>query len=90
MMCGLSIGVIGVSGCAKKTEMVYLQPDCNVPPMVTEADLPTVKVNAVYDALESYHGEEKGKEIAEDLRERERRLVDSLLEHRAIVKELCQ
>ena len=86
----LILGGIAASGCGpKRTETVFIKPDCRLPDMVTEADLPDVDVNAVYDALESYHGAEKGRAMAEALRARERLLVDSILEHRAILRTIC-
>lgn len=73
--------ILAIQGCGAKTEYVYMQPKCSVPPMVTEADLPDINVDLIYDKL--------GRKVAEKLRKRERLLVDSLLEHRAILKELC-
>jgi len=84
----LIIGVI--AGCGAKTETVLLKPHCRLPDMVTEKDLPDVNVNAVYDALEAYHGTEKGRAMAEAIRKRERLILDNLLEHRAVLKEACQ
>lgn len=75
-------------GCGKK-QYVYVKPYCRVPTLVSEAELPQVNVNEVYDALEAYHGADKGRGIGEDIRKRERLLVDNLLEHRSIVKRLC-
>lgn len=80
-MIVLILTVIAGSGCATKTEYVYIKPECSVPPMVSEADLPNIDVDYVYDNL--------GTEVAEDLLKRERLIVDSLLEHRAILKEIC-
>lgn len=73
---------MGMIGCSAKTETVFLKPECSVPPMVIEADLPDINVDKVYDAL--------GTETAEKLLKRERLIVDSLLEHRAILKEICK
>lgn len=81
-------GMIAFAGCATKTEPVFIQPECSVPPM--PADLPEPDVDAVYDAMISFHGPQKGVRITEDLLKRERLIVDSLLEHRAIIEELCR
>lgn len=66
-------------GCAT-TEYVYVSPECTVPPM--PSNLPEPDVDYIYDRL--------GTEVAEQLLERERLIIDSLLEHRAILGELCK
>lgn len=82
MIFVLMIGaMIVLTGCATKTEYVYIQPECSVPPMVTDADLPDIDVAKVYNAL--------GTKTAEKLLKRERLIVDCLLEHRAILEEVC-
>jgi hypothetical protein len=77
LVIGLIIGVTGA--CGTKTEYVFVKPECSVPPM--PADLPEPDVDYIYDNL--------GNDVAEQLRKRERLIVDSLLEHRAILKEIC-
>lgn len=78
------------AGCAKKIEYVWLKSDCRVPELITEDDLPGVDVDAIYDALEAYHGTQEGRKMAEDLRARERLILDNLFEHRAIVIKVCE
>lgn len=77
MMCALILGV--TTGCATKTETVFIQPECSVPPL--PSNLPEPDVDYIYDRL--------GFEVAEQLMLRERLIVDSLMEHRAILKEIC-
>ncbi len=77
----------GTGGCAKRIEYVYVEPVCSVPPL--PRDLPRIDVDGLYDALEAYHGVDPGRQMAEALRKRERLIVDSLMEHRAVVTEIC-
>lgn len=53
---------------------------CRVPPM--PVNLPDPPVSAIYEGV--------GTDVAEMLLERERRIVDALFEHRAIVKAVCE
>jgi len=79
MAAALIIGA--TAGCQKRIEYVYVEPECHVPPLVSEAQLPQIDVDYVYDNL--------GDEVAEDLLTRERLIIDNLMEHRAILKEVC-
>ena len=81
MTFALIAGGISVSGCGPKSiETVYVQPRCSVPPL--PANLPQPDVDYIYDRL--------GTDVAEQVRKRERLIVDSLMEHRAILKEVCK
>lgn len=88
LIAGIVLLIGAQVGCGNK-QYVYVEPQCQTPPLVSEAELPKVDVDEVYDALEAYHGTKKGRGIGEDLRKRERLLIDNLLEHRAIVVEVC-
>lgn len=79
MVVALIIG--GMVGCAKRIEYVYVEPECDVPPLVSEAQLPQVDVDYVYDNL--------GTDVAEKLMKRERLIVDNLMEHRAVLQAVC-
>lgn len=70
------------SGCQKRIEYVHVQPECSLPPLVRESDLPSIDVDYVYDNL--------GTDVAEDLLKRERLIVDNLIEHRVMLKTICE
>ena len=71
---------LAILGCSATPDYIEIRPSCIVPPM--PLSLPHIDVDALYDAA--------GWDLAEALRDRERLIVDSLLEHRAALTELCQ
>ena len=77
------VGVVAclTIGCAT-TEYVHITPECSVPPMPAP---PEITAPPACPADECLTDETWGQIV-----EREAALIDSLLEHRAIVRELCQ
>ena len=69
---------LAMTGCATTERTVYVQPECTVPVM---PDPPEVDATAL-DALDDV--------TYWVLRRRDRILIDSLLEHRAILRAVCE
>lgn len=67
---------LGMSGCATTTQTIL--PDCTLPPMPVLEDIPSSDLEALTD------------EVYWKLMDRERRITDSLLEHRALLTPLCE
>ena len=80
MLLAVALMCLATLGCQKRIEYVYLQPECTAPPM--PSGLPVIDAEYVFNRL--------GVEVTEKLILRERLIVDSLMEHRAMLKEICE
>jgi hypothetical protein len=67
-----------MTGCATTERLVYVQPECTVPAMPQPPEVDAAALDALDD--DTYWL----------LRRRDRVLTDSLLEHRAILRAVCE
>lgn len=79
-LAGLLVIVAAVwatTGCATTERLVYVQPECTLPPMPEPPEVTALELDPLAD------------EVYWRLLRREREITDSLLEHRAMLRELC-
>jgi hypothetical protein len=76
----LAIGVTALitAGCSTTERLVYVQPDCAIPILPKPPEVSATELDPLSD------------DVYWRVLRREREITDSLLEHRAILKELCQ
>jgi hypothetical protein len=74
----LIIFFVALSGCATTERLVYTQPDCAIPPLPKPPEVTALELDPLED------------DVYWRVLRREREITDSLIEHRAILKELCQ
>jgi hypothetical protein len=72
------VAALITAGCATTERLVYLQPDCAIPPLPVPPEVSATELDPLAD------------DVYWRVLRREREITDSLLEHRAILKELCQ
>lgn len=75
----LVIVLVGLAtiGCATD-RMVYVQPECSIPPMPAPPEVTALDLDPLSD------------DVYWRVLRRDRELTDSLLEHRAVLREVCQ
>jgi hypothetical protein len=78
-----ALGAIGLAGCltvgcATTERLVYVQPECTVPAMPQPPEVDASALDALDD--DTYWV----------VRRRDRVLTDSLLEHRAVLRAVCE
>lgn len=100
-MFALMVSLV-ISACSSKPEYIYVQPECNV---VARKALPEVDAGVLYDVLtlpHNLHPKDLSELLPElpsaydghsmywQLVEREKLIVDMLIENEAIVKDICK
>ena len=101
-MLGTSLAILVSSGCKTTPEYIYVQPECSPAP---RAILPQIDSGRLYSALvlpHSLHHKDlselspellngyDGDKIYHDLVEREKLIVDMLVENEAILNRVCK
>lgn len=71
------LAALAMSGCATSERLVYVEPECTVPPMPAPPEVTATDLDPLPD------------EVYWRVLRRDRELTDSLLEHRAILLQVC-
>lgn len=72
------LAVWAMTGCTTTERLVYMQPDCAIPLLPKPPEVSALDLDPLSD------------DVYWRVLRREREITDSLLEHRAALKELCE
>ena len=77
VLLAIGLAVLIIAGCATTERLVYIQPECVLPPMPAPPEVTALELDPLPD------------DVYWRVLRREREITDALLEHRAMLRELC-
>ena len=66
-----------IAGCQTTERLVYVQPECTLPPMPAPPEVTALELDPLPD------------DVYWRVLRRDREITDALLEHRAVLREVC-